>query len=575
MNKKVKIGQKGGIVTITDKNYKGAGGEASIYVNGGQVFKMYHEPTKKIIPVQKMRELAAITNPQVVLPKEIIYDASTGEPLGYTTKYVDDAEPLLKLFTRTFKQDNNIDPKMVADLVKQLQLVTTDIHNAKCLLVDFNELNELVNVTPHSLTPWFIDTDSYATPSFKATAIMDSVRDRRVTTYDSQGIMHYHPDEMSDWYSWGILTFWLYTNIHPYRGNHPKYKPKDKQKQMDDGVSVFHKDVRVPPCVNPFSVIPKRHEDWYRSVFMNGERNIPPLADSSVPLLVPNAIITIKGNARIDVNQVGSYSEPILYVTQFFGVNYVVTHKHVYRDSLAVMDIPKAKKVLVVPSSDGTMIAATLLGTKVTFTELQTGNAIGTISSTDMFVRNGFIYTITNDRLTENAFTTLGNKIVHRIAEVENVSAYSTKMYDGCAIQDLLGKPYLTIASRKGAAFSKHLPQLDGYRIIEAKSDKWVTVIIGEKKGQYDRFIIVFSKDYSSFDIRKVEDVAYDTINFTVMDNGLCALLASPTELELFVNNKNVEVLADPPFDATMKLFSTPDGIFFTNDNSIHQIKKK
>jgi hypothetical protein len=59
------------------------------------------------------------------------------------------------------------------------------------------------------------------------------------------------------------------------------------------------------------------------------------------------------------------------------------------------------------------------------------------------------------------------------------------------------------------------------------------------------------------------------------MDNGLCALLASPTELELFVTNATIEVLSDPPFDATMKLFATPDGIYFINDNSIHQIKKK
>jgi hypothetical protein len=142
-------------------------------------------------------------------------------------------------------------------------------------------------------------------------------------------------------------------------------------------------------------------------------------------------------------------------------------------------------------------------------------------------------------------------------------------------LQDLLGKFYLTLPTKKGSCFSKHIPQLDAYRIVEVKSDKWVTVIVGEHKGQYDRFIVVFSRDYTSFTVRKVEDVAYDTINFTVMDNGLCALLASTTELELFVNNKNVEVLADPPFDATMKLFSTPDGIYFSNGNSIHQIKKK
>jgi len=575
MNKKIRIGSSKSTFTITDRLYKGAGGEASIYVNGGMCFKMYHDPAKKIIPIQKMKELAVITNPQVVLPKDVIYDATTGEPLGYTTNFVDNAEPLLKLFTKTFKQDNNIDAKMVADLIKQLQLIATDIHLAKCLIVDFNELNELVTITPHSLTPWFIDTDSYATPSFKATAIMDSVRDRRVTTFDNKGVMHYNPDEMSDWFSWGILAFFLYTNIHPYRGNHPKYKPRDKQKQMDDGISVFHKDVRVPPCIAPFNTIPKRHLDWFKDTFLNNNRSVPPFADSSVPLLVPAAIITVKGTNKIDVIQVGSYSEPIHSVSQHFGLNYVITQNCVYRDNLLLMNCGKNKKTVIVPSSDGTMVAASILGTKVTFSELTTSREIGTIASTDMLVRNGCVYTNTNNKMTENAFTTLGIKTVHRITEVENLSAYSTTFYEGCAIQNLLGKQTLVIPYKKGSCFSKYIPQLDGYRIVEAKSDKWVTVIVAEKKGQFDRFIIVFNKDYTSFDVRKVDDVAYDTINFTVMDNGLCALLASPTELELFVNNQKVEVLEDPPFDSTMKLFSTTDGIYFINGNSIHQIKKK
>ena len=130
MNKKVKIGN-GGTFTISDKYYKAAGGEASIYVNGGRVFKIYHD-AHKTLPAKKIKELSAIHNPQVVIPQDLIFDAATGDPLGYTANYIDNVEPLLKLFTRTFKQDNNLDPKMIAELVKQLQLVTNDIHGAQC-----------------------------------------------------------------------------------------------------------------------------------------------------------------------------------------------------------------------------------------------------------------------------------------------------------------------------------------------------------------------------------------------------------------------------------------------------------
>lgn len=574
MNQKVRIGTNGAIVTLMDKHYKASGGEAAIYVHNGKAYKLYHEPDKKMLPQQKMRELAAISNSQVVIPKEVIYDVSKGKPLGYTTDFIDNSEPLIKLFTRTFKDDNNIGFHMVNDLVKQMQLVVDDVHSSKCLIVDLNELNVLVKFDANSIEPWFIDTDSYSTPSFKATAIMDSVRDRRVSKYDSKGILHYNPDEMSDWFSWAIVTFWMYTNIHPFRGGHPNYKPKDKQKQMDDGVSVFHPGVRLPPSVNDFKLIPKRHLEWYKQIFLKNDRSVPPLPDSSVPLLVPHQIVTITGTDKIGVSEVIAYSEAIVSVHQFMGIYYVATKKHIYAGKKEIGTV-SGKKTLICNANDGTPIIATQVGNKITFGELTNSTPTGTINSMDMFARNGAIYTITNSKMVENSFTAFGNKIIHHITELENVSAIAAKMYDGCIVQDLLGKKYLTIPYKLGSAFSRHIPQLDGYRIVDAKADKTVVVVLAEKGGIYDRFVIVFDKKFNDFQFRQDNDVAYDTINFAVMDNGLCILLSNPTEIELFATATQYETLTNPPFDATMKLFTTPDGIFFINGNSIHQIKRK
>jgi hypothetical protein len=404
---------------------------------------------------------------------------------------------------------------------------------------------------------------------------MDSVRDRRVTVYDSNGTMHYNPDEMSDWYSWAILTFWLYTNIHPYRGAHKNYKPKDKQKQMDDGISVFHSGVRVPPSVNDFNVIPKRHLDWFKDIFRDNQRSIPPLPDSMQPICVPTQIIIVKGTDKLAVVEVGVYSAHVLSVIQSMGVNYVVTKTHIYADKKEIIAWDKAQKVILCPANDGTMISATLKGTTVSFADMKSGVPFGSIQSKDVFQRNGAFYTMAAGKLIENSFTCLGTKIIHRVKELENVSQLTAKMYDGCVIQDLLGKKYLVLPYRKEASFSKYIPALDGFRIVEAKSDKNVTVVIAEKGGKYHRFIIVFEKNYQSFSVREVPDVAYDEINFAVLDNGLCMLLASPTEMELFVKADQYETMTDPPFDADMPLFATPDGFFFINGNSIHQVRKK
>lgn len=573
MNQKIRIGSNGATLTLTDKHYKASGGEASIYVHNGKAYKLYHEPDKKMLPTKKMQELASIGNSQIVVPQEVVYDAAGGKALGYTTNFVDNAEPLLKLFTRTFKNDNNISYQMINSLVKQTQVVVSEVHLSKCLIVDLNELNILAKISPTDIEPWFIDTDSYSTPSFKATAIMDSVRDRRVSKVDSKGVLHYNPDEYSDWYSWAIITFWLYTNIHPFRGAHDKYKPRDKQKQMDDGISIFHPGVRIPPSVNDFKVIPRRHLEWYKQIFLKNDRSVPPLPDSSVPLLVPTQVITIQGTDKLTVDEVIAYSDAITSIHQFMGIYYVVTKKHIYAGKKEIGN-NSAKKSLLCNANDGTLITGQLVSSKVTFGELTSSTPIGTINSNDMFTRNGAIYTITNSKLVENSFTSFGDKIIHRINEIENVSV-SAVMYDGCVIQDLLGKKYLTLPYKLGSCFSKHIPQLDGYRIIDAKSDKTVTIVIAEKAGIYYRFIIVFDKKFTTADVREVKDVVYDTINFAVMDNGLCILLASDSEIELFSTAGQYETLQSPPFDSSMKLFATADGIFFINGNSIHQVKRK
>ena len=574
MNTKVIVGNTKQVVTLQPSNYRAAGGEGAIYVNSGKAFKLYHEPDKKQFPIKKLQELSLIRNSQVVVPQDIIYDPQSGKPLGYTTTYVDNVEPLLKLFTRTFKDANNITFQMINHLVKEMQLIVTDVHAAQCLVVDLNELNVLADIKS-TITPWFIDTDSYSTPSFKATAIMDSVRDRRVTVYDKTGTMHYNPDIESDWFSWAILAFQLYVNIHPFRGTHPNYKPKDKQKQFDDGVSVFHPGVRVPPSVNNFKVIPSRHLDYFRRVFLNNERGVPPLPDSSVPLLVPTQVITITGTDKLSVSEIAAYGSPIQHVANIMGMYYIATKTHIYANQKEIGH-HNAKRILLASASDGTLITAQQdINNKISFQELTKPDAVGTATSDNMFVRNNAFYTISRGKLVENSFTAFGNKMVHRVKEVENLSVNSATIYDGCVIQDLLGKMYLTLPYKLGSCFSKHIPQIDGYRIVGAKAEKNIVVVVGEKKGQFDRFILVYNKDFSQCDVRKVEDISYDTINYTVMDNGLCILLSSDSELELFATATQCETLPNPPFDATMRLFATSDGIFFINGNSFHQIKRK
>ena len=570
MNRRIKVGSA--TLQLTKDHYRAAGGEAMIYVHNGMAYKLYHDP-KKMLPVGKIKELGTIGNPHVMIPKDVVFDATSGEPIGFTLNFVENVEPFVKLVTKAFKEDNHVTPAMCVELVKAMQLVVADVHKAKCLVVDLNELNVLVNVKSN-MSPFFIDADSYATPNFRATAIMDSIRDRRVSVIQN-GKIYYNADTLSDWFSWGVLAFWLYINAHPYRGRHPKYSAKELHRQMDDGMSIFHPGVRMPPTTNPLTVIPARHLEWFKAVFGKGERSVPPLPDSIAPIAVPASVVIIHGTDKLDVKEIGAWPEPVILVYKNNGVTYVLTNRHIYVGQKEVTTFNKVEKLLLATAEDGGLVVAALSGSTVYFTDHARGPVVGSMSTRGMFARNGAIYTVSNGKLIENTFTAMNNRLHHRTKSVENLSQFTATLYDGCVIQDLLGVYYLAVPYAKGACCNRPVHELKGYRVVDAKAERNVVVVLAEKGGKYDRFIIVFDKDFRSLEVRKAENVAYDTINFTVVSSGLCLLLTNPGEVELFTNAKQFETLSDPPFDSAMRLFNNEDGVFFINGNSIHQIKRK
>lgn len=555
MNKKIKVG--GVETTITDRNYLGAGGQAAVYRNGPIVYKIYHDK-KDMLPLPKIEELSKLTPPNVVVPLHVVYDAVAGDAIGYAMKFLTDTEPLCKYFTKGFKQDNGVTPDLAAALIKRLLLTVKLIHCENVLIVDLNELNVLV--AQNHTDPWMIDTDSYQTPSFKATAIMPSVRDPK----SAKGFT-----ELSDWFSWGILAFQVYINIHPYKGTHPNYKPAEWQKRMTDGASLFDKGVRLPAVCNDFSVVPKRHLDWFKDTFGKNNRSEPPLPDSISPIAVPQAAVVIQGSDKFEIHQIASYPEPIVHVTSFAGVMYVVTKKAVYVGQNKVFERARFKTVLTCVDTLGDVVMATSDGSPT-----YQFHSYGSISGTGAFARNNAIYTVNRGQLVQNNFRIAERRKLHVAEQVESVSELATHVFDGCLIQDLLGRKYLTIPYALGRCTAKPVPELNGFRVIDAKSERHITVVIAEREGKYDRFIFSFRPDFSTFATLQEHDVAYEGINFTVTDSGVCVLV-SGNDAYVFKDVPQYARYDNPPLDATMKLFTHGNGVCFVNDNAIFSLKLK
>lgn len=548
-----------GKVTLTDKEFIGSGGEALVYAKDNLAYKIYHE-VSKMIPVDKIEELKKISASNVLKPQAVIRKQNT--PIGYVMSYQKSTHPVCKLFTKAFRNQNSINNECIIDLVKKIQETIADIHRDKCLIVDLNEMNVLISA--RFKTPYFIDVDSYQTPSYKATAIMDSVRDRLVKNNQFT--------ELSDWFSFAILAFQLYIGIHPYQGKHPDYKPNEWIKRMNDGISVFDKEVSIPKVCNDFNVIPSAHLKWFKQVFIKNERSIPPFADVVIaPVQV--SIQKIEATKDFQTKLIYKYDENIFSAFNFMGVNYLIGATKAYKeDKVLPIEIKDARHAKFCESNDMSPIICELDEELLVCKDLS-GKTISSATSQGFMYRNGAIYSVCNDKLMEYTFVKINSTAICKSREACSVLGNATQVFDGVIFQNLLGKCFVSLPYEIGKCLVKAVPELNGYRILEAKSERNICAVLAEKKGKYDRFIFSFDKSFSSYQIRASYDVSYSAINFTVLPNYICVMALDST-VEVFKDNQ-VTVISNPPFDTNTKLFSHSGNVYFIDKDSVYSAKTR
>ena len=134
----------------------------------------------------------------------------------------------------------------------------------------------------------------------------------------------------------------------------------------------------------------------------------------------------------------------------------------------------------------------------------------------------------------------------------------STRMFEGLAVQSLLGTHYASIFPAPGVCHQVRLAELDGYQVLDARLCRNVLVAVGARGGRYDRLIFRFADDFGSYDSRVVPDVSSTDINFTVLDTGVVLQLTDEGALDLFSRRKgepDVRTFPEPGIGADARLF--------------------
>ena len=142
----VKIVLKGKEVYLKDTDFKARGGQGTVYLKNGLIYKIYHD-INMLIPEQKIYELQTLKEiNEIVMPDSSIYD-TLGQRIGFTLKYVENSEYLCKLFSTSFKNRNKINTNTVSNIIDKMRCVTIEIHNRGIVIGDYNDMNILIGKT--------------------------------------------------------------------------------------------------------------------------------------------------------------------------------------------------------------------------------------------------------------------------------------------------------------------------------------------------------------------------------------------------------------------------------------------
>ncbi len=569
-----------GSLTLHPADYLASGGEAAVYRAAGTVIKLYTDPGKmqRDGMVDKVKLLLTLAHPFISAPQGVVTDIKN-VPLGFYMPYVD-GEPLSRVFTGDFRNREGFTDTHATTLVAHMQEVVRHAHSKKALLVDANELNWLVvRPSKDDPQPRVIDVDSWAIGRWPATVIMPSIRDMQ-----TQGF-----NQLTDWFSWGIVTFQVFTGIHPYKGKLDPFKPGDLEARMKAQKSVFTPGIRLNHAVRDFSCIAGPLCDWYKATFQNGQRSIPPSPfDKGIakvsPAQVTRAVVTTTGVLVFDKLFDGG-SDHIMRIWPC-GVVLFASGKLVDLTTKRVIGTLSSTSGEIVrveggwPAGAGWLVSEYIAGqaqfTFINGTNYQTESIPFALNSRHLVRYENRLFLVTEQGLTEVISHRIGNKTLLTVGQTWGLMSNATRWFDGVGVQDAMGSIFLVTPFNDTACAITRTPELDGLRTVVAKAgDRFVSLIALDKAGNYRKLEFSFSQNYASYTLWQGGADSSD-LNMAILPKGVCATIIDDGELDIFVpRNGAVNRIKDKNITADMILGNWDNTVVYAHKGSVWSIRIK
>jgi len=561
-----------GTVTLRDSNYVATGGEGTIYRVSDLVVKVYHNPEaarRRGMP-DKIRLLAGIRHPYISSPAGLVTNPA-GESIGHYLPFVD-GHPLARVFTNDFWQREGFNRAHASTLVDRMREVIAFAHQHRAVLVDANELNWFALFPGANPEPRIIDVDSWAIGKWPATVIMPSIRDWRSRVFD----------EKTDWFAWGIVTFQIYTGLHPFKGTLDGFERSDLEGRMKADASVFSKGIRLNRAVRDFSMIPDRLLDWYEATFQKGERVSPPSPfDMGVAVpktaRVTRVVTTGRSGSLVFEKLLGLTADPAVR-TFHCGVALLASGKLIDLGTKRQIGKVESRSCEVAKVQGGWLIAEMNKSREVSFEYVHDGS----LKAEELSLKlNGHhllgyenrLFVVTDGGLTEVKLSLFG-KAVASVGQTWGAMVNSTKWFQGLGVMDAMGARYVITPFGESAVAQVRIRELDGMQVVTARSgNRFVSLIGLDKKGAYHKVEITFDRDYKSPKVW-VGDTDGPELNLAILPKGVCATIIRDGELDVFVpSSGQLNRVEDKQIGTDMLLSNWGDKVIYIQSGEVWSIQ--
>jgi hypothetical protein len=561
-----------GQLILRPNDHKATGGEGSIYRVADTIIKLYLDPKKMILNnmIDKIKLLIELQHNYIVSPKGLVKD-TIGNPIGFYMDYAN-GEPLARFFTNDFRNKNKFTDKNSSVLIDKMREVFLFAHQKQAILGDPNELNWNVVFNQNDLYPLVMDVDSWGIGKWQSDVIMPSIRD-----WHTKGL-----NEITDWFAWGIVTFQIYTGIHPYKGTLNGYKIGDFTNRMKDNASVFNSNVSLNSAVRDFNCIPGRLLEWYKATFQDGERTMPPspfdTAIMTPKIAITKRVVTTNTAGLLSFDKL--YSDSVEKIIKVFpcGIGLSNNGKLIDLGNKKIIGLTNSNKCEIIKVENGWLIAN--FDGKLEFNyihsfDFKSERVDFNLKVYDLIRYENRLFVVTDQGLTEIKFQ-IFNKPIVSVGQTWSAMINSTQWFDGLGIQDSMGAIFIITPFNDKSCVYTRVKELDRLKPIIAKAgNRFVSIVAINKQGVYQKLELMFNNDYSSYTCWNGIADSSD-LNLSILPKGVCATIVNDGELVIFVpSNSKVNKIQDKAIDTTMKLENWDNKVVYIKDGELWSLSMK